>query len=353
MIDSAVFRNSPQLVAAATNAPPLRTGSRGAGVAILQAFLANDGARMPRTMATGIPDGRFGGETYQAVYDFQASRPPLQADGIVGRNTMMALDVHALGKESSFGPVRFRRPPEFRQNEYARGTNAPPVRVDGGAGKFGSKTATYEYSFYRHALLNGLPYYKGQFGQEASDLMIHFLNASGTDKIVQARDMIHAGPNNASNKPLKAYQTEVCQAQFFASSLPVGTHHIRSTHVSITTANYGSWYYAVNGFQYWGMATVFVTEENGVKTFQMHFTFNIYDRYNWDLGNKAITIDLADYGAPDTDAGMITIDDQTVGEFVRQGLAREFDTRGAFMEVISWREGDAISVDSVPLPRRY
>ncbi|MCC7338680.1 MAG: peptidoglycan-binding protein [Pirellulaceae bacterium] len=353
MISSAIFKNCPQIVSAASNSPALRSGSRGAGVAIIQAVLASNGAHMPITMASGVPDGRFGRETHQAIFDFQASRSQLQADGIAGRNTIRELDLLALSKESDFANIKFKQPPQYRRNEYTIGSTNPQTRSDGGAGRFGSKLPTYEFSFYRHALLQVLPYYQGQFGWEAADFIIHFLNATGTDKIVSPRAMLHAGPADSSNPVFTAYQTEVCQAQMFASTLPVGTHQIRSTRVSIATANYGSWYYAVNGFQYWGMATVFVTMENGVKTYQMHFTFNIYDRYNWDLGEKSITIDLTDYGAPDTNNNLITVDDQTVGEFVRQGLAREFDTRGAFVEIISWREVDAIDVDSVPVPSRY
>ncbi|WP_034161240.1 hypothetical protein [Sphingomonas sp. ERG5] len=59
----------------------------------------------------------------------------------------------------------------------------------------------------------------------------------------------------------------------------------------------------------------------------MDFTYCFRDRYNWD-GGKAV------------DFGPLHITDEFMGEFHRQGLAREFDCVGSVQRAITW-EGDA------------
>ena len=39
----------------------------------------------------------------------------------------------------------------------------------------------------------------------------------------------------------------------------------------------------------------------------------------------------------------ITVTDAFMGEFHRQGLAREYDCHGSFKRSFSWKKGDAIS----------
>lgn len=68
-----------------TNARPmLRRGSTGSAVIDLQGLLTRHGSKLE-------PDGIFGGQTRQAVVDFQR-RARLDADGIVGPKTWQALD---------------------------------------------------------------------------------------------------------------------------------------------------------------------------------------------------------------------------------------------------------------------
>src|SRR6478735_6818996 len=55
----------------------------------------------------------------------------------------------------------------------------------------------------------------------------------------------------------------------------------------------------------------------------------LVSEYNWDVG-KSVTI-----------AG-IRITDEFMGEFHRQGLAREFDCRGSFQRHLTWPKGAAI-----------
>lgn len=91
MLQSRRLGKSPQLRAASENRPPLKTGSSGEGVAILQDLLADLGFELPRTMAQRSPDGVFGTETDAAVRQFQQGAG-LDSDGVAGAMTLAALD---------------------------------------------------------------------------------------------------------------------------------------------------------------------------------------------------------------------------------------------------------------------
>ena len=83
---------APQIRAAAENSPPLRIGSRGEGVAILQQALIDLGYKMPLSTQGGhhLPDGIFGAETDQVVKRYQRDNG-LRADGAAGRLTFKQL----------------------------------------------------------------------------------------------------------------------------------------------------------------------------------------------------------------------------------------------------------------------
>jgi hypothetical protein len=61
----------------------------------------------------------------------------------------------------------------------------------------------------------------------------------------------------------------------------------------------------------------------------MTFDYKFYDRYNWDEGKK-VTI----FG--------IEVTDRFMGEFHRQGLAREYDYFGATRRSLQWSKGETI-----------
>lgn len=93
MLTSPRFTSSRTLQNAASNTPPLRKGARGRGVHLLQMALIDLGHRMPRSTGNALhsPDGIFGEETFAVVRQFQRDNR-LKDDGVVGRNTMSALD---------------------------------------------------------------------------------------------------------------------------------------------------------------------------------------------------------------------------------------------------------------------
>lgn len=77
---------------AANNAPPMKVGSKGAGVSAIQQGLIDLGFPMPlSTKRFGVPDGIFGSETDGRVRSYQKAKS-LSPDGIVGKFTMAKLD---------------------------------------------------------------------------------------------------------------------------------------------------------------------------------------------------------------------------------------------------------------------
>lgn len=85
------FSAQPQLTQAAANTPSLKRGMHGTGVAEVQNVLHDLGFSMPISFAKHKADGIYGTETEAVVRQFQ-QRHGLAADGIVGRNTIAALD---------------------------------------------------------------------------------------------------------------------------------------------------------------------------------------------------------------------------------------------------------------------
>jgi peptidoglycan hydrolase-like protein with peptidoglycan-binding domain len=77
---------------ASDNDPPLQKGDSGDGVAALQDLLGDLTFRLPRSFASGKPDGIFGSETEAAVKRLQR-KYRLKPDGIVGTRTLHVLDV--------------------------------------------------------------------------------------------------------------------------------------------------------------------------------------------------------------------------------------------------------------------
>ena len=92
-LQCARFSSEPDIVRASTNSPPLRQGSRGDGVRVLQLALIDLGIAMPISTHNGVslPDGVFGAETLKAVMAFQRANG-LVADGIAGAHTLERLD---------------------------------------------------------------------------------------------------------------------------------------------------------------------------------------------------------------------------------------------------------------------
>ena len=97
-LQCARFSSEPDIVRASTNSPPLRRGSQGDGVHVLQLALIDLGFAMPISTKNGtsLPDGIFGAETLKAVTAFQKANglpPPCKstASPAVGWNVQVGV----------------------------------------------------------------------------------------------------------------------------------------------------------------------------------------------------------------------------------------------------------------------
>ena len=75
------------------------------------------------------------------------------------------------------------------------------------------------------------------------------------------------------------------------------------------------------------------------RKFLIDFEYKFYDRYNWDTG-KSVTI-----------AG-ITITDEFMGRFHRQGLAKEYDSVGSYRVWVQWNQGNLPTITPVQMGGR-
>jgi len=80
-----------------------------------------------------------------------------------------------------------------------------------------------------------------------------------------------------------------------------------------------------------------VEDSGGQRSYRLDFEYMLYDRYNWD-GGKQVKI------------GDIVVTDHFMGEFHRQGIAREFDCVGSLQRVFRWRQGEKIAGPQLDQP---
>jgi peptidoglycan hydrolase-like protein with peptidoglycan-binding domain len=109
------FVNSKGLQAAANNSPPIRLGTSGEAVVLMQRALIDLGFSMPISTdrSSGLPDGIFGSETARTVRTFQAQRGLVQ-DGVAGRSTLSRLDgLMAAAEEAELRSLPFRSLRDF------------------------------------------------------------------------------------------------------------------------------------------------------------------------------------------------------------------------------------------------
>lgn len=103
------------------NSPALHIGESGEAVRLVQEVLVGEGFAMPRsTKPTGELDGGFGQETFDALKEFQAKQG-LEADGIVGRQTLREMD--------RLAPAESPQPPLLKPKEDGE---TPGLTLPGG-----------------------------------------------------------------------------------------------------------------------------------------------------------------------------------------------------------------------------
>jgi peptidoglycan hydrolase-like protein with peptidoglycan-binding domain len=321
---------SDRIRRAAMNAPPMAAGERGPGVSILQAALIDVGYKLPgSTGHAGQPDGIFGMETRDAVYQFQVDQKLKKRDGIAGRDTLERLARVHLGLHPSLQPgIPPARPVlPISTRDYELGTANPVITPDRGAGPWNSNPKTAVAMAQKELIQQVIPSAYVVIGPDAAKHMVHYLGNSGRDLEIDLEGMVAAVPS-----AMKRFQNEVTQAQQFVELLPVGTHSIRSKAAESAYCfkqESENWYFAVGGYATWGTGQATVKTGAAGREYQLAFEYGFFDRYNWDTGKKVKIFN-------------ITVTDYFMGEFHRQGLAREYDMRGSFKRAFSWRHGQAI-----------
>ena len=331
------FAASLELNQAARNNPPLRLGARGTAVALLQGALIDLNFNLPdSTRKLGKPDGIYGSETERAVHNFQVLYKVGHVgvvkpgpDGVAGRDTLTKLDELMVAKAAlpvHVPPVVSPVPPPSL--DYKIGTGDPPLRSDPGAGKWNSKPKEATYIALAAGIIQILPQASLVIGDDAAKHMAHYFFGNGRDLTIDLEGMVAEVPEARVR-----YEDEVAQAQEWIETLPVGRHAFTSLNVE-SAYNYQeeskNWYFAIGGYSTWGKGTAVVTQTGGARQYEVDFEYKFFDRYNWD-GGKKVTI------------FKITVTDQFMGEFHRQGLASEYNCFGAFKRQFSWKAGEKIA----------
>ncbi len=322
------FNACSGILNAARNAPPLKHGAKGEAVSIVQGALLDLGIKLPKTVAKlALPDGIFGMETVGAVVAFQARKDVgLKQDGVVGQNTIAALDAKMAGKAPPVVKPPAVRPPPMTAH-YQLGTADPVLSHDLGSGKWKSKPATLSHKALKAAIIRILPDAYVVIGDDATKHMAHYLGNSGKALTIDLEDMIDDVPSAKER-----YEAEVSQAKTFVETLQPGSHQITSRQAqggyNEKEENW-NWFFAIGGYSSWGKGTATVAVNAGVRSYALDFQYKFFDRYNWDKG-KEVTI------------FKIRITDEFMGEFHRQGIAQEYDCVGTISRRFSWSQGQHI-----------
>lgn len=357
-LKSDLFRDTPRMQAAGRNAPPLKSGETGIGPSLLQAALLELGYKLPvSTRKTGRPDGVFGEETRSAVMSFQSGHPPLKADGVAGEKTLHAMDalLKASPKPSPKPkpappapkppgpkpapplpplpgpaplPMPVRPPPHPK---YKVGADDPPLTHDAGSGAWNSEWPSAR-SLAIMAILSdpvrSTAFYGACFagvGPNATRNLRHYFGNTGAALTIPYQGMV-----KSTTRAYGVWLSEVAEMIAYLDTCPPGSWQITSKAVrhDDDTYNYQSetrdWFFAIGGYGVWTKATA--TIESGGRV-QAEVTVKFYDRYNWD-GGKEVTL-----------AG-ITITDEFMAEFHRQGFAREYDCFGQVSRSFNWQRGN-------------
>lgn len=251
----------------------------------------------------------------------------LREDGIVGTTTILALDSQIAQTNKPSPPSKPAVPPLPMSLEYMVGNAIPPITPDVGAGVWNSKARENSYVALRDAIVSALPHLSVTFGEDAVLHLTHFFKNTGNPLTINLAGMLDQVPSARER-----YRQEVHQAQKFVEALPPGRHPITSRRVQggyNRSDENRNWYLATGGYVRWGTGLVEVMEGGGNRSYALDFTYHVFDRYNWN-GGKQVKI----FG--------ITITDEFMAEFHRQGLAREFDCWGKCRRFYNWLQGEKL-----------
>jgi hypothetical protein len=227
----------------------------------------------------------------------------------------------------------------FYDDHFVKGSTQPEIILDQGSGVYGSEPWTTAKALERNALWAAASWFApGAFGVNAAAHLTHYLDNTGAARSVDLKEIINTSPT------VKSIFTKELR-----SALKVA-HLSTEESLQFTTARtfFGAvpreeslnWYLAVGGFQAWSSNTLIViTDAEGRLRSRVISRLYLADRYNWDKGAVF-------------NVGGMTITGESMGEYHRMGLAKEYDIRGYFMKEISWtspEELESLLDDQVPL----
>ncbi len=324
-LKSAAFQGNLRLEQAAQGKSSIRPGETGHAVALLQAGLISRGYKMPRstTKKFDAPDGIYGDETWRVVAQFQTDQK-LSRDGIAGKDTVTRLDslLPPASPPKPAPPPSPPVPPLPSSADFKVGTDDPKITPDPGAGPWNSKPKEIFTRVKYLGIVEVLGPAYVVVGDDAAKHMSHYLGNTGTPLMIDLEGMVAEVP---SAKAL--FDTLVAKTKAYAEKLSPGVYDITSTH-AVNAYNRKSestnWFFAVGGYSVWTKGRVTVSGSGPGHDVGLELEYKFYDRYNWDKG-KSVTI-----------AGIVITDD-AMGEFHREGMAREYDEMGSFSRSLKWK----------------
>lgn len=206
------------------------------------------------------------------------------------------------------------------------------LKPDVGSGPWCSEPQTARFLVYKRALEAALDTHLLTLapGPDAVRRMRHYLNNTGQDLPVDVSALLAR-----SAQLSQQYAEELTAAQTFAQQLPAGRHDISSTRLAqgyFRQSQDANLFFAIGGYSYWGHGSVAISApERGDQEYEMDFSFEFFDRYNWD-GGKQVTM-----------AGVV-VTDAFMQNFHRQCYAREYDLRGTLRQRLRWVHGRPVQV---------
>jgi hypothetical protein len=156
---------------------------------------------------------------------------------------------------------------------------------------------------------------RNRYGVEAAGTFLQYFENNGEDYPVDLSKLLADVPR------VKAlYDELLAQLKSEAVTQSEGKRLFTLKDAKVSTvdrAESENWYLAVAGFSYWISGDVDIDAEGQISG---RVTLGFWDRYDWDPG---VVIPIP------TPFGQINVDQDRVGEFHRQGLAKEYDTIGS------------------------
>lgn len=194
-------------------------------------------------------------------------------------------------------------------------TTPPELNPPGpGAGEWNSELPTLENIMLAKAAKGYLasPGAAQRYGVEAAGTFGHYFDNDGRDYSVALERLLKAVPRVANLYEVLIAELEAAAVTFLPGQYQFSMHVPRVS--AIERSEDENWYLAVNGFSYWISGSIAVDD---ARVIGKNIVLHLWDRYDWDPG---VEIPI------NTPLGPITVDQERVGEFHRQGLAKEFST---------------------------